>query len=101
MCDCYYHKCKECDAKLPVHLGDYDTQRDEIEVFCEDHIPEHDVRAFTVTGVFEDEENNYFENDKTYVGWKMAMRSLTENAIYNEEGNHPNLASKIEIEKRE
>ena len=67
MCDCYYHKCKECDITLPVHLGDYDTEREEIEVFCKDHIPEYNVRVFTVKKVYEDEESNFSEKNKVSI----------------------------------
>jgi len=101
MCDCYYHKCKECDITLPVHLGDYDTEREEIEVFCKDHIPEYNVRVFTVKKVYEDEESNFSEKNKVSIGWKMGIRSLTENAKNNEKVNTPNLASEIDVEERE
>ena len=41
MCDCYAHTCnhKNCTTKIPIHLGDYETGREEIAVFCGSHIP--------------------------------------------------------------
>lgn len=36
MCDCYEHKCEGCDKELPVHLGGFATDRDEIKVWCGD-----------------------------------------------------------------
>ena len=48
MCDCYHAPCKVCGTMLPVHLGDFNTDREEIEVFCEDHLPEYNVRVFTL-----------------------------------------------------
>jgi hypothetical protein len=89
-----------CGEKLPVHLGDYETGRDEVEVFCEKHIPENNCRIFTLT------ENEYIDigsycggyEVKKYVlefweGWQMAMRYLTDNAQKNKEMNHPNIGA--------
>jgi len=41
MCDCYVHGCnhKTCSFEINMHLGDFETGRDEIEVFCGSHIP--------------------------------------------------------------
>jgi len=66
MCDCYLHKCKFCEEKLPVHLGNFETDRSEIEVFCEKHIPDHNVFIFTVVKVF-NEIDGLSEEDKVYV----------------------------------
>jgi len=97
MCDCYLHKCKFCEEKLPVHLGNFETDRSEIEVFCEKHIPDHNVFIFTVVKVF-NEIDGLSEEDKVYVGWKMGIRPLTENAKcwLLQRYNHPNLASDYE-----
>ena len=40
MCDCYEHKCQLCDATIPVHVGDYRFDRDEVEAWCHRHIPD-------------------------------------------------------------
>lgn len=96
MCDCYSHKCKECDTKLPVHLGDYETERDEIEVFCQNHLPDKDVRIFTLTKKFEFPDR-YPDDYEPNVGWQMGIRALTDNARKWKEYNHPNLASDVEV----
>ena len=83
MCDIYSAPCIICGKLMPVHLGDYDTNRDEIECYCEDHIPNINVRIFTLK-----------EDDDEYKkGWKMAIRSLTNHAWKNRDMNHPNLAA--------
>ena len=48
MCDCYGEKCKECEEVIPIHLGDYETSRDEIEVYCKEHIPPVNCRIFVL-----------------------------------------------------
>ena len=74
MCDIYDAKCKECDAEIDMHLGDYNTDRDEVEVFCDKHIPQQ-----VTDGVLWE-----------YEGKKVFVRVLTANAKANWEGNHPN-----------
>jgi len=37
MCDCYIEHCIICGRPIPFHLGDFDTERDEIAVICGDH----------------------------------------------------------------
>jgi hypothetical protein len=90
MCDCYTHKCEQCDEQLPVHLGDFETERSEISVYCNKHIPEKGVRVFTVS-----------EADEDYpVGWKMAIRYLTDNARERAEENCPNLSVDCKMEDK-
>ncbi len=84
MCDCYEAKCKVCGISgLPVHLGDYETNRDEIEVYCKGHIPPTNCRIF----VTKSQSGRYPKK------FKMGIRALTENAKKNKEINHPNLNS--------
>jgi hypothetical protein len=90
MCDCYDAKChsKGCGEMLPVHLGDYNTKRDEIEVFCKQHLPIAGCRIFTIT------QSITYGGEKKKVlkkGWKMGIRYLTDNAKKNAVVNHPNL----------
>lgn len=80
MCNCYDAKCKECDTRLPIHLGDWNTEEDEIEVFCNEHIPYVNARIFTLK---EDEYN-------LKKGYRIAIRPLTMNARNNRDLNHPN-----------
>ncbi len=41
MCDCYNHQCadKNCKTDIDMHLSDFDTERNEIKVYCSSHIP--------------------------------------------------------------
>ena len=41
MCDCYQHKCddKKCNEYIPIHIGDFCTDRDNLEVLCPRHMP--------------------------------------------------------------
>jgi hypothetical protein len=91
MCNCYDHQCKECDTYIPIHLEDYDTDPDEIEVFCHRHIPESNVRIFKLT----------HKEDGLPKGFRIGIRSLTENAKKHEGGNHPNLVCAIRIKEKE
>lgn len=82
MCDCYYHKCKHCDTHLPMHLADFLTGQDEIEVVCKDCLekefdPQHPFTIFRC------------KDEDDYVGLMMVIY-LTENAKRNADGNHPN-----------
>lgn len=39
MCDCYYEGCKVCGRSIPVHITDFITPRENVEVFCGRHLP--------------------------------------------------------------
>ena len=43
MCDCYFQKCEKCALMFYIHLADFELDREEIQVFCEKHIPEENV----------------------------------------------------------
>ena len=107
MCDCYEAPCKVCGLPLPVHLADWNTKRDEIEVFCKGHIPKENVRIFTLieSGMYNTHHANYPAHKngqhtgskrvahRCKPGWKMGIRALTDNARANIEGNHPNIGA--------
>ncbi len=40
MCDCYIAKCEVCKKKIPVHIEDYCTPRENVKVYCSKHIPQ-------------------------------------------------------------
>jgi len=42
VCDCYDAECSYpgCSILMPVHIADFCMERDEIEVFCWNHLPE-------------------------------------------------------------
>ena len=83
MCDCYGHKCEKCNEILSVHLEDFDTEREEIKVFCENHLP-RDMSDGTLW------EWSDSEADTPRKWFKMFIRPLTENARANYRGNCPN-----------
>jgi len=68
-----------CGKGLPIHLRDWDTKRNEIDVFCSDHIPDTRVRVFTI------------QDDRNIPdGTKIGIRYLTDNAWEQADGNYPN-----------
>lgn len=83
MCDIYYADCKVCGKGIDMHLADFSTGRDEVEVFCCDCIPE--ARADGVLWLDDD-------------GRKVFVRSLTGNARQNADGNHPNAGNLVLLE---
>lgn len=49
MCDCYIAKCMECSRELPVHIGDFSTDRDNVLVRCKKHKPpSHDPHKWVL-----------------------------------------------------
>ncbi|MBE3085375.1 MAG: hypothetical protein IMZ64_04045 [Bacteroidetes bacterium] len=82
MCDCYAPKCQgpNCNVSIDIHLRDFDTGRDEIEVYCGSHIPKN-----TNDGVLW-----RISQGKSHS--KIFIRALTKNAQKNWDGNHPNIA---------
>ena len=93
MCDCYTAKCNygdltsdspvgSCTARVEMHLADFDTRRNEVQVYCEEHTPEKEDRKDGILWAYRDGEKQKWRH--TFV------RALTENARKNAEGNHPN-----------
>jgi hypothetical protein len=100
VCRILDYPCKLCNKLLPLHLGDYETDPEEVEVFCQDHLPDKEVRIFTLTDTDKHTVRARYPNeDKAYpVGWKMGIRYLTDNAKENAYMNHPNLGVDWEYE---
>jgi len=95
MCDIYMHKCSKCDIEFDMHLADFDTGRDEVEVFCENHMPEN--RNDGVLWTYDD-DCAVVNGEFAKAGGKVFIRSLTDNAKRNWEGNHPNSITEKAIE---
>jgi hypothetical protein len=92
MCDCYNHQCnlkivngKTCLTNVPMHLGDFDTGRNEVLVFCNRHYKQ--ARKYP----------NYtiFQYRKLFYG----VVYLTNVAVNNRFHNHPNDSNYNEIER--
>lgn len=84
MCDCYTAKCENCDIEIPMHLGDFNTGRDEIKIFCNKHIPtdNKEIVIHTIKGKYAREVCNTI---------RVGILPLTQNAKDNMEENHPNI----------
>lgn len=82
MCDCYAPKCQatNCKVHIDLHLSDYNTGRDEVEVYCGSHIPKN----------IDDGVLWKIKKGKSHS--KVFLRALTQNARDNWEGNHPNIS---------
>jgi hypothetical protein len=83
MCDIYGAKCQGCGRYIDMHLADFATGRDEVDVWCSYCIPD-DRNAGVV----------WLDDD----GGRIFVKSLTENARSNWDGNHPNAAWAVAIE---
>lgn len=59
MCDCYEQKCEQCNEIIPVHIADFCTPRENLQVFCEKHLPDHDCFIHTVIEPKHDREFDY------------------------------------------
>jgi hypothetical protein len=82
MCDCYCANCCVCGKDLPIHLGDYVTPRQDIDVFCDEHIPHYNCRVF----IIEEDEDGSFKK-----GYRIGIRALTDKAKEFKEYNYPNV----------
>ena len=81
MCDCYEHVCDYagCEVGIPMHLGDFDTGRNEIKAYCAKHIEEADG------GDLWEWRDSEAEN------WRLALIvPLTDMARQCAASNHPN-----------
>lgn len=98
MCKIYEHPCKICGTPIEIHLGDYDTSSNEIEVFCKDHIPKKDVTIWESKdkGHRRGVQNICEKNTHSKVG----IRALTIFAKLCKESNHPNTHKCEIIEER-
>ena len=85
MCDIYNAVCQgKCGEEINMHLSDYNTDRNEIEVYCHNCIP--DDRSDGVLW-------KYREDGGKRVWKKVFVRALTDNARNNADGNHPNMGN--------
>ena len=82
MCDIYDAECEGCGTAIDMHLADYSTGRDEVEVFCHMCIPAG--RGDGVVWMAD--------------GARVFVRALTGNAKANWQGNHPNTSPVFAVE---
>lgn len=100
MCDIYGATCHICGAVIPMHLGDFETNRDEVVVTCGKHIPPKGVRRMMVWFIDYAEviaaKRDYpnIENDGVWDEQPITyVTALTDNAWKNRLMNHPNIGS--------
>lgn len=95
MCNCYFHKCEECNKELPIHIGDFRYDPKELLVWCTEHLPRNRATVFTLT---EDEELWHGEKHAEYPkGWKCAIRLCNGNVEPESSDVCPNLSAPYEI----
>ena len=94
MCDIQELNCKVCGNPIEIHLGDYKTSPNEIEIFCKDHIPKENVVVWKSTSMGRQRGVQSLCIKNTYS--KVGIRALTNNAKLNKDVNYPNkIKSKI------
>jgi hypothetical protein len=94
MCDIQIINCKICKTPIEIHLGNYDTFPNEIEVFCKDHLPKENVIIWASKSQGKRRGVQKLCDKNTYS--KVGIRALTTFAKLFKSGNHPN-AFKCEI----
>lgn len=83
MCDCYFEPCKSCGKPINMHLGDYETHRSEIVVYCNDclcHGIPYSTRKYFAFCVWKAKEHG-----------RIAVVSLTKHAWKYRDLNYPNI----------
>jgi len=84
MCDCYGHTCLVCQHQIEMHLGDYNTSRDEVAVFhkeCFKHIIPPKNKGIAVWKS---------SNENSKYPQTIVVVALTKNAANNHGVNYPN-----------
>ncbi|MEM2293190.1 MAG: hypothetical protein QXX41_07940 [Nitrososphaerota archaeon] len=84
MCDCYDEPCKICGKHIPMHLGDFKTDRFEIMAICSECSRNAENLRNFLKGFC-----------RGFAIWKVKNKKitilyLTENAWRNMDINHPN-----------
>ena len=92
MCDCYTHKCYCCEEKIPMHLEDFNTAREEVVVFCHEHIP--DLRKNGAVWEYW-EEGRELEDSAPK---RCFVLATTKTALDHAQGNHPNTGNSKIVE---
>jgi hypothetical protein len=103
MCDCYEHKCdhEKCDEMIPIHIGDFCTDRDNLEVLCHRHAP-YKIKDFNgaIWRWKKEEPAEECINSKIPKGYRCSIRIKDWSRVtkgYNGSGIHPNSYSAVKI----
>ena len=73
MCDCYEQKCEQCQQMIPVHIADFCTAKENLQVFCDQHLPEADCFIYTV---MEAKRDKYDFKKGTKFGFRILDKTL-------------------------
>lgn len=101
MCDIYGAKCHACGTVIPMHLGDFETKRDEVVVSCGRHVPKNTIPNRTMVWFIDYSEvitgkQDYpnLDNDETWDEQPVVyVTALNEHAWANRLQNNPNIAN--------
>jgi hypothetical protein len=52
MCDCYFHKCEECDNQISTHIADFCVPREDVHVLCPKCIKREQYEEQRYVGIF-------------------------------------------------
>jgi len=101
MCETYDHKCMKCKKTFPIHLGAFKTEPEEIEVYCEKHLPEKDVTVYERCIRFDIADDGCTLINPELIG-TFGIRYLTANARKRKDINHPNAdwLGQVEYDKK-
>lgn len=86
MCDCYDHKCYECEEQVPMHIADFDYPRSDFKVWCPEHIALSAPTA-TIFRVASDDDPDF------PLGYTCAIDGPQVGVMG---GNHPNIGADVE-----
>ena len=66
MCDTYLGKCQECERRIPIHIGNFALEREDVLAYCPKHLPSQNVLLETLVKD-EDLEEEWEEKTRDYV----------------------------------
>ena len=76
MCDCYWPTCERCSTRIPLHIADFCMSREDISVFCPDHLPRRNVVVYEIVGEAfrpgSDWSDDFYHDPPK--GWRMGVR---------------------------
>lgn len=78
MCDCDGPRCERCATSVPLHIADFCMPREDIAVFCANHLPRRNVVVYETVGeTFHPDArrapDRVFYRDPPK-GWRMGVR---------------------------
>ena len=83
MCNCYDHKCNstKCNELIPIHIGDWCTPQENLEVLCPRHLPKNLVDFKGAVWKWLAEDTTSQEDRHIPKGYKCGIRIVDLNKI--------------------